>query len=214
MQALDGLRQRLHQLQSEFAARREPVEHPRLIDGLALLRHRSVIAAALVMTAFFIPIGAYEDNGTYHLYYIGPLTSGAGNLRHRWGSTPTSLTNDELVLSGTWRASRGLSSLDSETFLITLGTSSNTTSLRTIAKATPGTISAEVDSYPAALHNCSLSLDTSTGVWRLINLFDDADAITRYQAWTAPAATPLAYGESLAAAARGSGPTTSCRCRR
>lgn len=36
------------------------VEHPRLIDGLALLRHRSVIAAALVMTAFFIPIGAYD----------------------------------------------------------------------------------------------------------------------------------------------------------
>jgi MFS family permease len=36
------------------------IEHPRLIDGLALLRHRSVIAAALVMTAFFIPIGAYD----------------------------------------------------------------------------------------------------------------------------------------------------------
>lgn len=32
----------------------------RLVDGVELLRHRSVIAAALVMTAFFIPIGAYD----------------------------------------------------------------------------------------------------------------------------------------------------------
>jgi predicted MFS family arabinose efflux permease len=36
------------------------IEHPRLIDGLGLLRHRSVIAAALVTTAYFIPIGAYD----------------------------------------------------------------------------------------------------------------------------------------------------------
>lgn len=35
-------------------------EHHRLIDGVALLRHRSVVAGALVMTAFFIPIGAYD----------------------------------------------------------------------------------------------------------------------------------------------------------
>jgi predicted MFS family arabinose efflux permease len=36
------------------------VEHGSLTDGVRLLRHRSVIAAALVMTAFFIPIGAYD----------------------------------------------------------------------------------------------------------------------------------------------------------
>ena len=35
-------------------------EQHRLIDGVALLRHRSVVAGALVMTAFFIPIGAYD----------------------------------------------------------------------------------------------------------------------------------------------------------
>lgn len=34
--------------------------HPSLRDGLHLLRHRSVVAAALVMTAFFVPIGAYD----------------------------------------------------------------------------------------------------------------------------------------------------------
>jgi MFS family permease len=38
----------------------ETVEHGSLADGMRLLRHRSVIAAALVMTAFFIPIGAYD----------------------------------------------------------------------------------------------------------------------------------------------------------
>ncbi|MEY4229335.1 MAG: hypothetical protein RLZZ362_184 [Actinomycetota bacterium] len=38
----------------------ETVEHGTLADGIRLLRHRSVIAAALVMTAFFIPIGAYD----------------------------------------------------------------------------------------------------------------------------------------------------------
>lgn len=38
----------------------ETVEHGSLADGIRLLRHRSVIAAALVMTAFFIPIGAYD----------------------------------------------------------------------------------------------------------------------------------------------------------
>jgi len=36
------------------------VEHASLLDGLALLRHRSVLAAALVMTAYFVPIGAYD----------------------------------------------------------------------------------------------------------------------------------------------------------
>ncbi len=36
------------------------VDHGSLTDGVRLLRHRSVIAAALVMTAFFIPIGAYD----------------------------------------------------------------------------------------------------------------------------------------------------------
>lgn len=35
-------------------------EHATLAEGLGLLRHRSVIAAALLMTAFFIPIGAYD----------------------------------------------------------------------------------------------------------------------------------------------------------
>jgi predicted MFS family arabinose efflux permease len=35
-------------------------DHPSLLDGLHLLRHRSVVAAALVMTAFFVPIGAYD----------------------------------------------------------------------------------------------------------------------------------------------------------
>lgn len=34
--------------------------HPSLASGLGLLRHRSVIAAALVMTAYFVPIGAYD----------------------------------------------------------------------------------------------------------------------------------------------------------
>lgn len=35
-------------------------EHLGLADGIALVRHRSVVAAALVMTAYFIPIGAYD----------------------------------------------------------------------------------------------------------------------------------------------------------
>jgi MFS family permease len=35
-------------------------QHATLAEGAGLLRHRSVIAAALVMTAFFIPIGAYD----------------------------------------------------------------------------------------------------------------------------------------------------------
>ncbi|MCB0998498.1 MAG: MFS transporter [Acidimicrobiales bacterium] len=35
-------------------------EHASLLAGLALLRHRSVLAAALVMTAYFVPIGAYD----------------------------------------------------------------------------------------------------------------------------------------------------------
>ena len=38
----------------------EAAQHASLTDGIRLLRHRSVIAAALVMTAFFIPIGAYD----------------------------------------------------------------------------------------------------------------------------------------------------------
>lgn len=35
-------------------------EHATLLEGLSLLRHRSVLAAALVMTAYFVPIGAYD----------------------------------------------------------------------------------------------------------------------------------------------------------
>lgn len=31
-----------------------------VLGGLSLLRHRSVVAAALVMTAYFVPIGAYD----------------------------------------------------------------------------------------------------------------------------------------------------------
>lgn len=34
--------------------------HPSFFGGLKLLRHRSVMAAALVVTAFYIPIGAYD----------------------------------------------------------------------------------------------------------------------------------------------------------
>jgi predicted MFS family arabinose efflux permease len=36
------------------------VDHGSLLQGLTLFRHRSVIAAALVMTAYFVPIGAYD----------------------------------------------------------------------------------------------------------------------------------------------------------
>jgi MFS family permease len=34
--------------------------HPSFFGGLRLLRHRSVMAAAMVVTAFYIPIGAYD----------------------------------------------------------------------------------------------------------------------------------------------------------
>jgi predicted MFS family arabinose efflux permease len=34
--------------------------HGSMADGVRLLRHRSVLAAALVMTAFYIPIGSYD----------------------------------------------------------------------------------------------------------------------------------------------------------
>lgn len=34
--------------------------HGSFTDGVRLLRHRSVLAAAMIMTAFFIPIGAYD----------------------------------------------------------------------------------------------------------------------------------------------------------
>ena len=34
--------------------------HGSITDGVRLLRHRSVLAAAMIMTAFFIPIGAYD----------------------------------------------------------------------------------------------------------------------------------------------------------
>jgi len=37
-----------------------PATHGTLTAGVRLLRHRSVLAASLVMTAFFIPIGAYD----------------------------------------------------------------------------------------------------------------------------------------------------------
>ena len=42
-----------------------------LLSGARLLRHRSVIAAALVMTAFFIPIGAYDALFPRYLADIG-----------------------------------------------------------------------------------------------------------------------------------------------
>lgn len=35
-------------------------EHTSLLEGLALVRHRSVLAASLVMAAYFVPIGAYD----------------------------------------------------------------------------------------------------------------------------------------------------------
>jgi predicted MFS family arabinose efflux permease len=44
-----------------FAALTRAVEpHTSFFGGLRLLRHRSVMAAALVVTAFYIPIGAYD----------------------------------------------------------------------------------------------------------------------------------------------------------
>jgi predicted MFS family arabinose efflux permease len=42
------------------AGQAEGAAHHSLASGFGLLRHRSVIAAALVMTAFFVPIGAYD----------------------------------------------------------------------------------------------------------------------------------------------------------
>ena len=39
---------------------RPPESHGSFTDGVRLLRHRSVLAAAMIMTAFFIPIGAYD----------------------------------------------------------------------------------------------------------------------------------------------------------
>lgn len=42
------------------AGARDDHEHHGILAGLGLLRHRSVIAAALVMTAYFVPIGAYD----------------------------------------------------------------------------------------------------------------------------------------------------------
>jgi MFS family permease len=37
-----------------------PEPHPSLLSGLGLLRNRSVVAAALIFTAFMIPMGAYD----------------------------------------------------------------------------------------------------------------------------------------------------------
>jgi predicted MFS family arabinose efflux permease len=45
--------------------------HDSLVAGLGLLRHRGVIAAALVMAAFYIPIGAYDALFPRYLADIG-----------------------------------------------------------------------------------------------------------------------------------------------
>lgn len=123
----------------------------------------------------YIPVGAFIDSGVYHLYYVGPLTGGAGNLRHRYGSTPTALDTDELMLSGSWRAARGFQPLDVSTFLITLGTGSAVT-LRTIARATPGSISSEVTQHSSDLGSQSLFFDMVGRRWLLIKPNVDGDA--------------------------------------
>ena len=46
-------------------------DHPGLLSGVRLLRHRSVLAASLVMMAFFIPIGAYDALFPRYLADIG-----------------------------------------------------------------------------------------------------------------------------------------------
>ena len=50
----------LARISSVSVASGAPEAHPSFIGGLRLLRHRSVMAATFVVTAFYIPIGAYD----------------------------------------------------------------------------------------------------------------------------------------------------------
>jgi predicted MFS family arabinose efflux permease len=58
--ALPALLARVSTTAAAVGAHLAAEHHPSFFGGLKLLRHRSVMAAALVVTAFYIPIGAYD----------------------------------------------------------------------------------------------------------------------------------------------------------
>ena len=58
--ALPALLARVGSTAAAVGAHLAAEQHPSFLGGLKLLRHRSVMAAALVVTAFYIPIGAYD----------------------------------------------------------------------------------------------------------------------------------------------------------
>lgn len=113
----------------------------------------------------YLPVGAFKNGSTYYLYYIGPLSAGAGVLRLMSGTDPAALSGTTIVDSGTHRGASGLEWLDSETLAL-FRNEPNWTSMTiyTLDKDTPATLT-EVRVNAKDSGRFAIMLDGDT--WRM-----------------------------------------------
>jgi hypothetical protein len=146
----------------------------------------------------YIPIGAFLVGGVWSLYYLGPLSAGAGALRRIYGTNPGTLSSgNELILSGSFRGSRGFNKTGLKNWLMHMLDNSWNVSSRIINEDIPGAIGSELLNYSFADHyGCAVLLESGVG-WYLAHLdgsggSDDGKIVLR----TAPedAGTPEETG--------------------
>lgn len=63
--------------------------------------------------------GVYvTSGGTFHLYYVGPLAGGVGDLKKLSGSDPTSLSSDGTITTNDYSSRGGIVPLDADNLLL------------------------------------------------------------------------------------------------
>lgn len=114
----------------------------------------------------YSPIGAMKIGSTYSVYYIGPLSGGAGALSRRYGSSATSLSSSASVASGPFTGGGQPCWVSSNEYIMALGGSDNDIDFYLVNSSAPDTLGSIQTTYGLDDKNV-LFLDEANEQWLL-----------------------------------------------
>lgn len=118
------------------------------------------------------PVACYKDGSNWYVYYLGPLSGGFGNIRLRSGTAWDTLSTDQAVLSGSFKA--GAIQWVTDEFLAYFNgrnADGQTVDVRMVEHDAPTTLGVIRKTVDFASDNerkqPQFYLDESAGLWRL-----------------------------------------------
>jgi hypothetical protein len=140
------------------------------------------------------PVGTFHSNGTWYVFYLGPLRGGAGSVRMLSGSQPDELPNSTMaLLAGQYRGGGDsvlLTPSQIALFLLREGSGQLSIEVRTASTSSPENLSDPIEEYDfgSTWKHITIFLDAEMKTWFM---YQRSRAGNEIIVRTAPAVTPV-----------------------